>query len=147
MERLTIFSATKKIKNHHRDENSVENDIDYEPTAIKSSAAKLAVGSWCGLILMIRNLQNSIIVKDVLWARLWSDWDQLMALIPKRRLLATSPHMTKYWLRDVEVCAVKITSKIFEAIYQEKLMTQERKREENLICMLGEFITSIPNYF
>lgn len=67
MQRLTIFSATKKIKNHDRDENSVENDIDYEPTAIKSSAAKLTVVSWCGLILMFRNLQNSIIVKDVLW--------------------------------------------------------------------------------
>lgn len=61
------LSATKKNKNHHLETNSV-NDI--EQTPITSTAAKLGMISWCGLLLTIRNLQNSMIVKDVLWAHL-----------------------------------------------------------------------------
>ncbi|CRK99969.1 CLUMA_CG013264, isoform A [Clunio marinus] len=57
--------TTRKHKNNHDDANSIENDMDYQPTHITSSAAERMIHS-CGLLLMIWNLQNSIIVRNIL---------------------------------------------------------------------------------
>lgn len=60
-----VFSASKKYKNNLEDESASENDIAY-PTSIASSAERMIYS--CGFLLMICNLQNSIIVKYILWA-------------------------------------------------------------------------------
>lgn len=61
------FSATKKYKNNLQDDNGSENDIAYEPTASSATAATARRMIYsCGFLLMIGNLQNSIIVKDIL---------------------------------------------------------------------------------
>ena len=59
-----VFSATKKYKNNLEDESASENDIAY-PKSIASSATRRMIYS-CGFLLMICNLLNSIIAKDIL---------------------------------------------------------------------------------
>jgi hypothetical protein len=58
-----VFSASTMKYKTHPDDNDVENNIAYETTSKASSVEKIY---WCGLLLMICYLQNSIIVKNIL---------------------------------------------------------------------------------
>lgn len=61
-----VFSATKKYKNNLEDENGSANDIEPKTSIASAAAAARRMIYSCGFLLMICNLQNSIIVNDIL---------------------------------------------------------------------------------